>query len=231
MTRALPTGEVLCLIEVPAEYALVTRQVLREPARQVRVEIPAETRLVTRQVVDQPEHMERHDIPAEYRTVQRRVLVTPERVETYTAPATYRTITKTRVSGPPRSEWREVGCREAPPPRPMRPIHHASPPPPPAPPPPVMASPPCEDVAVNATTVKDVQSALGIRRYYDGPRNGVFTRATAKALRRFQAEHQLIAGRIDIPTLRALGVPFETGRCAPASAERPSGGRPWGERG
>ena len=48
MVKTLPTGEVLCLIEVPAEYAMVTRQVLVTPPREVRIEIPAETRVVTR---------------------------------------------------------------------------------------------------------------------------------------------------------------------------------------
>ena len=69
-TQVLPTGEVLCLIEVPAEYRLVSRQILRTPARTVRVEVPAVTRAVARQVIDCPAHVESRIIPAEYRSVR-----------------------------------------------------------------------------------------------------------------------------------------------------------------
>ena len=48
-TRVLPTGEVLCLIEVPPEYRAVTRQVLRTPEHVVQIAYPAEMGLVSRQ--------------------------------------------------------------------------------------------------------------------------------------------------------------------------------------
>ena len=55
--RVEPTGEVVCLVEVPAEYGEVQRQVLREPGRDVQIPVPPVTRTVTRQVLDQPEHV------------------------------------------------------------------------------------------------------------------------------------------------------------------------------
>ncbi len=126
-TRVLPTGEVLCLVEVPAEYRLVTRQVLRVPARTVQIEVPPETRVVPRQVVDCPEHVERRVIPAEYRYVRTRVLVTPERVETWTLPPVYRTITSRRLISPGRYEWRELQCENGGPATYRAPAYSAAP--------------------------------------------------------------------------------------------------------
>ena len=75
-------------------------------------------------------------------------------------------------------------------------------------PPAAAAALPCDTVDVTAVTVRDVQAALSIRRYYNGARNGVYTGETSQALKRFQAENGLAVGVIDAPTLRALGVPF-----------------------
>lgn len=108
--RVTSTGEVLCLVEVPAEYRRVTRQVLRTPARQVQVRDPAETRTVSRQVIDRESHVERREIPAQYRSVSIRVLVTPARVETYDSPAAYRTVTSRRLISPASFEWRMIVC-------------------------------------------------------------------------------------------------------------------------
>jgi len=66
-TQVTPTGEVLCYVLVPAEYGVTTRQVLRTPARTVRVAVPAETRTVTRQGIDRRGHVERAMIAAEPR--------------------------------------------------------------------------------------------------------------------------------------------------------------------
>ncbi len=213
-------GEVLCLVEVPAEYANVTRQVLREPAREVRIDIPAETRVITRQVIDQPGRVDKREIAAEYGSVQVRVLKSPERTETYTVPATYKVVRKQRLVKASRFEWVEVTCQQPPPPPPPR--YVAPPPPPPryspAPPPkyvaPVRAPVArCDEVDVTATTVRDLQTALGMRNYYSGARNGVFNTATSTALRRYQTETGLAVGRIDGATLRALGVPYSS-NCA-----------------
>lgn len=207
-------GEILCLVEVPAEYAMVTRQVLREPAREVRIDIPAETRVITSQVIDQPARVDRREIAAEYGQVTVRVLVSPERTETYTIPATYKTVRKQRLIKESRFEWAEAVCDTPPPP----PRAVAPPPPRHIPPPPPKYTPRpmgnCDEVDVTAVTVRDLQTALGIRSYYTGARNGVFNTATSTALRRYQTENRLAVGRIDGPTLRALGVPFNS-NCAP----------------
>lgn len=111
-TKVTPTGEVLCLVEVPAEYKTVTKQVLKTPAHTVTIQVPGETQTVTKQVVDQEARVEKRIIPAVYGYQKVRVLVSPERTETYTIPAVYKTIDKTRVVGGGKLEWREIICEK-----------------------------------------------------------------------------------------------------------------------
>ncbi len=144
-TKVLPTGEVLCLVEVPPEYKTITKQVLKTPARTVDIPVPPETRIITRQVVDQPAHTERRVIPAVYETVKITVRG-PDTTQPYTIPAVYNDYTKIKVVTPSRFEWKQVDCRTdvvhaaygAPPPPPVKsygevpppPVHHYAPPPP-----------------------------------------------------------------------------------------------------
>lgn len=138
-TKVLPTGEVLCLVEVPPEYKTITKQVLKTPARTVDIPVPPETRVITRQVVDQPAHVEKKIIPAVFETVKIKVCG-GDTTQPYTIPAVYGDYTKTRVVTPSRFEWKQVDCKtdvvhadyappvksygEVPPP----PVHHYAPP-------------------------------------------------------------------------------------------------------
>ena len=105
-----PTGEMICLIEIPAEYSTVERRVLREPGHDVEVPVAAVTREVTRQVIDRPERVEDIPIPAVYRTERYRRVVTEERSEWIDVPAVFTTRESRRVTSPGRLEWREVHC-------------------------------------------------------------------------------------------------------------------------
>lgn len=245
--KVLATGEVLCLVEVPAEYSTVTRKVLRTPERTVQIQVPAETQVVTRQVIDQDARVEKRVIPAEYRSVRVRVVVQKERIETYTIPATYKTVTKQRMVTDTSFQWREVVCADKasygpPPPSygPPPPATYPKPPksypkPPPAPPPasgggygrdcidncsatpaggmygadagpkPYVEAGGAQQVRVTPQLVRDMQSALGLRGYYVGPRDGQLSASTRAALGRFQADRKL-AGGITTETLLALGV-------------------------
>lgn len=225
--KVLSTGEVLCLVEVPAEYSTVTRQVLRTPERTVQIQIPAETQVVTRQVIDQEARVEKRVIPAEYRSVRVRVVITKERIETFTIPATYKTVTKQRMVHDTSFQWREIICAD-------KASYSTPPPPPPKPPsgggygkdcfdsctgpsapaglygspsagPRPYADEGAQQVRVTSQLVRDMQSALGLRGYYTGPRDGVFSAKTQAALSRFQHDRKL-AGGVTTETLLALGV-------------------------
>ena len=104
------TGEMICLVEIPAEYRTVQRRVVREPARTIETPVPAITRTVTRQVVDRPEQVTEVQIPAEYRTERYQRLVTPEHAETTVVDAVYGDRIERRISIPARVERRRVPC-------------------------------------------------------------------------------------------------------------------------
>lgn len=80
-------GDILCLVEVPAEYRTVTSEVLATPA-------------TTREI----------QVPAEYQTVTVRKMVTPARTTTVEIPAEYETVTRQVVKSTANTEWRGVLC-------------------------------------------------------------------------------------------------------------------------
>jgi hypothetical protein len=233
--KVLPTGEVLCLVLVPAEYAMVTRQILKSPPRTVQIEVPAETQVVTRQVIDTDARVEKRVIPAEYRTMRVRVVVTAERTETYTIPPVYKTVTKKRMISDTRFEWRMIECET--PPGGYRPVSEPAPrydPPPakrgggdyssgprpyvpdaPAPQPSGYSSGPrpyvadaSQDVRLTPRVIRDIQDSLGVRGYYKGKRDGTMNHQTKLALYRFQEDNNLDPALLTSRTLLALGVPL-----------------------
>lgn len=104
------TGELLCKVEVPAQYDTVTRTRLVTPERTETKVIPATYRTVAKEVVAQPPRVEEIVIPAVYETVTVEKLVTPAREETIVIPATYKTVEKSVVTGGGGLEWRAVLC-------------------------------------------------------------------------------------------------------------------------
>jgi Putative peptidoglycan binding domain len=103
-------GDLLCRVEVPAEYAQVQRRRM-VAAEFVRMRtIPAVVRTGTRQELVTPARVEERQIPARYRTVKERRVAEPAREEPVLAPAVTRKETLRRVVSPQRTEWREVLC-------------------------------------------------------------------------------------------------------------------------
>ncbi len=124
-TVALSTGELLCRVEVPAEYQTVTKTRLISPeTTDVRV-IPAVTETVSKQVVVEPARVAEQVIPAEYETVSRQELVTPAYEERIDIPATYKTVDKRVVRSSGGLEWRQVLCETNATPRTIRDIQAA----------------------------------------------------------------------------------------------------------
>ena len=79
------TGEIMCLVEVPATYKTINR-----------------TRLVSAETVQEVE------IPAEYETITVRELVSEASENRIEIPATYKTVTRTEVVSEPTFVWHEV---------------------------------------------------------------------------------------------------------------------------
>ncbi len=106
----IATGEVLCRVEVPAEYETVTRTRVKTPERTETRVIPATYETVTKEVVVEEARVVEEIIPAVYDTVTVQRLVSPAREEVVVIPATYKTVEKRVVTGGGGVEWREVLC-------------------------------------------------------------------------------------------------------------------------
>lgn len=188
---------VICLVEVPAQYKTITKQVIKTPAQTIEKQIPAVYKTVTKQVLRTPAQTREISIPAEYKTITKQMLKSPagtreeaipaeyrtltKRVETKPAgtvdidiPAEYATVTKTvKVRDGGMSEWREVLCDKNP---------------------------------SYGAKIIEVQKALKAKGYDPGPLDDVLGSQTRAALIQFQKANNLPQGRLDSGTMQALGV-------------------------
>ena len=80
------TGEIMCLIKVPAKYKTIKKKVVKTPATTKVIEIPAETK-----------------------TVKVKKLISPAKTETTTIPAVKSTIEKKVLEHGPSFSWIKVG--------------------------------------------------------------------------------------------------------------------------
>ncbi|HHJ20691.1 MAG TPA: peptidoglycan-binding protein [Gammaproteobacteria bacterium] len=76
-----PTGNKLCLREIPAKYQTVTKRVLKTPASSKKIEIPAKYKTVKVRKMVEAAHENRKAIPARTETVSKRVKIEDERLE------------------------------------------------------------------------------------------------------------------------------------------------------
>jgi len=104
------TGEIMCLVDVPASYKTVKKRVLKTAATTREVEVPAEYKTVKKKVVVKPATTRKVAIPAEYETVTARKLVSPAKANRIPVSAEYTTVTKTVMVSDGRMEWLPVLC-------------------------------------------------------------------------------------------------------------------------
>ena len=104
------TGEIMCLVEVPAEYRSVQRQVLVSPARTETVKIPAKTRTIERQVVDKAATTRKINVPARMETVRYQKMVKPPQERKIPIPAMTDTVTTQKLVGKANLQWQEILC-------------------------------------------------------------------------------------------------------------------------
>ncbi len=108
--RQSSTGEVMCLVEVPAEYRTVSKRVQVEAAQTREIEVPAVYKTVKKRVVDQPARTREVTVPAHYHTITKTVEATPASVQRTPVPETYNTVTRTVEAAPARTVWTSVLC-------------------------------------------------------------------------------------------------------------------------
>ena len=107
------TGDVLCLIEIPAKYETVSVQVVDRPARTEKRQVPAKYETVERTVVDVPAHTKRVKIPAEFAMKRVRTLAQPERIERQAVEPQFATVQRLVEEQPAFSKWERVFCQES----------------------------------------------------------------------------------------------------------------------
>jgi regulator of extracellular matrix RemA (YlzA/DUF370 family) len=104
------TGEIMCLVEVPAEYKTVTRTVLVSPEATHRIAIPAQTETVKRQVMTKAPEVTRITHPAETKTIKVKQLVRAPQEIRIPVPAETKTITQEYKVSDSELRWRTVLC-------------------------------------------------------------------------------------------------------------------------
>ncbi len=90
---------------IPAETRVMKVRKVISPARVEKVVIPAKYEQVSKKVLDRPAEYRYETIPAKYRTIERNVMVTPETKRRVDVPAKYETVTRMRVVKPERLVW------------------------------------------------------------------------------------------------------------------------------
>jgi hypothetical protein len=104
------TGEIMCLVEVPAEYNTVSKQVVSRPARTESVVIPATYKVVKKKVMTEPAKVVKTPVPAEYKTMEVRKLVSAAKENVTTIPAVYGTVVQQQKVSDASMEWRTILC-------------------------------------------------------------------------------------------------------------------------
>lgn len=104
------TGEVMCLVEVPATYRTIEKRTLVTPESTQELITPAEYKVVTKKILKTPAHTKEVMIPAEYKTVKVQKLIEPAREQKIEVPAQYETIARKAKLSDESLVWREVLC-------------------------------------------------------------------------------------------------------------------------
>jgi len=97
-TRVEDTGDLMCLVEIPATYKTIEKQVLVSAATTRKVESPAEYKTVKKTVLKTPATTREVTIPAEYRTVKVTRQVRPETTREIVIPAVYGEVAVTKLA-------------------------------------------------------------------------------------------------------------------------------------
>ncbi len=104
------TGEIMCLVEVPAEYKTVTKKVLVSAETVEKKVLPAQYKTVEKRVVATPATTKEIVIPAQYKTITVKKIQTAAKTVKTKIPAVYKTVEKRVVASQPVLEWREILC-------------------------------------------------------------------------------------------------------------------------
>ncbi len=230
------TGEIMCLVEVPAKYKTIEKRVLKTPVTIKKVEIPAEYKTVKVKKLVKPAQEQRAAIDAEHQEVEKRIRVSDARISwepdgaagdgkvtgktlcLAEVPAKYKTITKQvikskatvdKVAVPSEIKTMRMSKLVAPASEKRIPIpakHQIVP-----------KRSKVSDarqewrpVLCETNTTKDlvlqIQQALESAGFNPGVVDGVLGNATMQAIDAYQREHNLPTGGLTLQTIEKLGI-------------------------
>jgi len=104
------TGEIMCLVEVPAEYKKVSSETLITPEKSKKVVYPAVYKDIKKRVMLEPPRMITKTIPAEYKTIQVKKVMTPAQETHIETPAEYETKIQRVKMTDSQVEWQSILC-------------------------------------------------------------------------------------------------------------------------
>jgi len=104
------TGEIMCLVEVPATFKTVKKRVLKSPGSSRVQEIPAVYDTVEKSVIATKPSTRTIAVPAVYKTISVTEEATPPRERKIKIPAKYATVTKRKLTKDGKLDWREILC-------------------------------------------------------------------------------------------------------------------------
>lgn len=188
------TGEIFCLVEVPAEYQTVTTRILKTPASIRYEDIPAVYTTIKKTVLKSPETTRSVPVPAEYAEREVTKLVKPATTVSKVVPVDYMREVMTQVQ--PATEKRVTVPAE------YETVEQK-----------VLASGASEyctqilcDVNATPNKVAEIQKALQAGGYNSGT-SGTLDTQTMKAVSDFQKAKGIPHdGYISVETVKALGV-------------------------
>jgi len=104
------TGEIMCLVEVPATYKTVKKRVLKKPPSTKVQNIPAVYDTIDKRVIATPPSTRKVAVPAVYKTITVTEEATPATERRIKIPAKYATVTKRKLKKDGMMDWREILC-------------------------------------------------------------------------------------------------------------------------
>ena len=104
------TGEIMCLIEVPAEYKTVSAKVVVSSARTEKISYPATYKDIKKRVMVESPQMIKKVIPAQYKTIKVKKVDQVAKEQRIEIPAVYQTVTNRVKVSDSELEWRSILC-------------------------------------------------------------------------------------------------------------------------
>ena len=104
------TGEIMCRVEIPAQYKTVETTVIATEAKATEQVIPAKFATIQRRVMKTEPTTQRKVIPAKYETIQIKKLIEAEKFEAVKTPPRYEDVERRKLVSSESVQWREILC-------------------------------------------------------------------------------------------------------------------------